>query len=138
VQVACALDQLGRQLATRQAGTTPAGYRGLLAWARSLGEVRAWGGEGPAAMGPPVDAGVAAQAVLAGQMTAIPKPGDHLVEMVRDLRVARATAVKACSQAANALRALVVTAPAELGQQLPALPAKGWPARRCGGGQGRS
>jgi transposase len=43
VHVACALDQLGRQLATRQAATTPAGYRALLAWARSLGEVQAWG-----------------------------------------------------------------------------------------------
>jgi transposase len=53
VHVACALDQLGRQLATRQAATTPAGYRALLAWARSLGEVTAWGLRGPAAMGPP-------------------------------------------------------------------------------------
>jgi transposase len=51
----------------------------------------------------PVDA--AAGAVLAGQVTAIPKTGDHLVEMVRCLRVARATAVKARTQAANALRA---------------------------------
>ena len=38
--------------------------------------------------------------------------------MVRCLRVARATAVKARTQAANALRALVVTAPAELREQL--------------------
>jgi hypothetical protein len=51
VHVACALDQLGRQLATWQAATTPAGYRALLAWARSLGEVAAWGSRGPAAMG---------------------------------------------------------------------------------------
>ena len=59
----------------------------------------------------------------AGQATAIPKAGDHLVEMVRCLRVARATAAKARTQAANALRALVVTAPAELREQLRDLPA---------------
>ena len=53
VHVACAIDQLGRQLATRQAATRPAGYRALLDWARSLGEVAAWGLRGPAALGPP-------------------------------------------------------------------------------------
>jgi transposase len=52
----------------------------------------------------PVDAPAAARAVLAGQATAIPKSGDQLVGMVRCLRVARATAVKVSSQAANALR----------------------------------
>jgi transposase len=70
-----------------------------------------------------VDAEAAARAVLAGQVTAIPKTGSHLVEMVRTLRVARTTAVKARSQAVNALRALVVTAPAELREQLRGLPA---------------
>ena len=43
VHVACALDQLGRQLATRQAATTPTGYRALLDWARGLGEVAGLG-----------------------------------------------------------------------------------------------
>jgi transposase len=43
----------------------------------------------------PVDAEAAARAVLAGQATAIPKTGRHLVELVRCLRVARATATKA-------------------------------------------
>ncbi len=126
VHVACALDQLGRQLATRQASTTPAGYRALLAWAQSLGEVTTWGVEGTGCYGAalarflggqgqlvlevnrpdrsarrrrgksdPVGAEAAARAVLAGQVTAIPKTGDHLVEMVRCLRVARTTAVKA-------------------------------------------
>jgi transposase len=41
-----------------------------------------------------------------------------MVEMVRCLRVARATAMKARTQAANALRALLVTAPVELREQL--------------------
>ena len=49
--MACALDQLGRQLATGQAATTPIGYRALLAWARSLGEVQAWGVEGTGCYG---------------------------------------------------------------------------------------
>jgi transposase len=70
----------------------------------------------------PVDAEAAARAVLAGQATAIPRTGIHLVEMVRCLRVARATAIKARTQAANALRALVVTAPAELRERLRELP----------------
>jgi transposase len=121
----------------------------LLAWARSLGEVTAWGVERTGCYGAalarfldgqgqvvlevirpdrsarrrrgksePVDAEAAARAVLAGQATAIPKTGDHAVEMVRCLRVARATAIKARTQAANALRALLVTAPAELREQL--------------------
>ena len=70
-----------------------------------------------------MDAEAAARAVLAGQATSIPKAGDHLVEMVRCLRVARASAAKARTQTANALRALVVTAPAELREQLRDLPA---------------
>ena len=51
VHVACAIDQLGRQLGTRQVATTPAGYRALLGWARSLGEVTAWGIEGTGCYG---------------------------------------------------------------------------------------
>jgi transposase len=43
--------------------------------------------------------------------------------MVRSLGVARATAIKARTQAANALRALLVTAPTELREQLRELPA---------------
>jgi hypothetical protein len=38
--------------------------------------------------------------------------------MIRSLRVARASAIKARTQAINALKALVVTAPAELREQL--------------------
>ena len=40
------------------------------------------------------------------------------MEMIRSLRVARATAMKARTQAINALKALVVTAPEELREQL--------------------
>jgi transposase len=34
---ACAVDQLGRQLAAAQFANDPAGHRALLAWARELG-----------------------------------------------------------------------------------------------------
>jgi transposase len=43
------------------------------------------------------------------------------VEMVRSLRVARQSAVKARTQAVNAIKALLVTAPAELREQLDGL-----------------
>ena len=42
--------------------------------------------------------------------------------MIRSLRVARATAIRARTQAINALKALLVTAPAELREQLRDLP----------------
>ena len=154
VHVACAKDQLGRNLAATRVATTPAGYQGLLDWARGLGEVEAFGVEGTGCYGAglarfldshgqtvlevnrpdrsarrrrgksdPVDAEAAARAVQAGEASAVPKTGDGAVEMIRALRVARASAVKARSQAANALRALLVTAPAELREQLRGLPA---------------
>jgi transposase len=76
----------------------------------------------------PVDAEAAARAVLAGQATAIPKTGSHLVEMVRCLRVARATAVKARSQAINALRALVSPLRLSSASSCGACPPAGWRA----------
>jgi transposase len=62
----------------------------------------------------PVDAEAAARAVQAGTALGSPKSGDGRVEMIRALRVARRSAVKARTQAANQLHALVVTAPDEL------------------------
>jgi transposase len=47
------------------------------------------------------------------------------VEMVHWLRVARQTAVKARTQAVNAIKALLVTAPAELRERLDGLPTTG-------------
>jgi transposase len=66
----------------------------------------------------PVDAEAAARAVLAGEATAVPKTATGSVEMLRVLRVARRSAVKARTQAANQLASLVVTAPEPLRQQL--------------------
>jgi transposase len=51
VHVACAKDQLGRNLAATRVATTPAGYQGLLDWARGLGEVEAFGVEGTGCYG---------------------------------------------------------------------------------------
>jgi transposase len=69
-----------------------------------------------------VDADAAARTVQAGEATGVPKAQDGVVEMVRALRVARQSAVKARTQAINAVKALLVTAPAELREQLDGLP----------------
>jgi len=66
----------------------------------------------------PVDAEAAARSVQAGEVTTLPKAGTATVEMIRSLRVARQTAIKARTQAINALKALLVTAPAQLREQL--------------------
>ncbi len=66
----------------------------------------------------PLDADAAARAVQAGDAAGLPKAGTGTVEMLRVLRVARQSALKARTQATNALRALLVTAPAELREQL--------------------
>jgi len=152
--VAVAKDHLGRHLGENTIPTTPRGYRDLLAWAESHGEVEAWGIEGTGSYGAglsrflrgadqtvieinrpdrkarrlkgksdPVDAEAAARAVLSGEATALPKSGDDRVEMIRALRSARSSAVKARTQAINALRALVVSAPSELREQLRGLSA---------------
>ena len=146
--LAVATDNFGRHLAAISVPTTPAGYGELLGWAQRLGQIQAWGIEGTGSFGAgltrflrsqgqvvvevnrpdraarrrrgksdPLDAEAAARAVQAHQGS-IPKAGDGQVEMIRSLRVARATAMKARTQAINALKALVITAPAELREQL--------------------
>jgi transposase len=65
-----------------------------------------------------VDAELAARAVQAGTATAQPKAGDGPIEMIRTLQAARRSALKARTQAANQLHALVVTAPEALRSQL--------------------
>ena len=67
----------------------------------------------------PLDAEAAARAVLlAGETAGAPKSADARVEMIRALRTARRSAVKARSQAANQLQALVLTAPDALRDRL--------------------
>ncbi len=52
----------------------------------------------------PIDAEIAARAVLAGQANGVPKSGEGHVEMIRTLRSARRSAVKAKDQAGNQLK----------------------------------
>jgi transposase len=66
----------------------------------------------------PVDAEAAARAVQAGTATGQPKAADGRIEAIRALRLARRSAMKARTQAANQLHALVVTAPDGLRERL--------------------
>jgi transposase len=66
----------------------------------------------------PLDAENAARAVLAGTATAVPKSADGHVEMIRQVKIAKDTAVKARSQAMITLKTVIVTAPAELREEL--------------------
>lgn len=68
-----------------------------------------------------VDADMAARAVLAGDATVTPKAGDGPVEALRQLRLARAGAIKARTAAANQLHSLTDTAPDELRARLRSL-----------------
>ena len=65
-----------------------------------------------------LDAEAAARAVLAGTATAAPKSADSTVEMIRQVKIAKDTAVKARSQAIITLKTVVVTAPADLREHL--------------------
>lgn len=67
----------------------------------------------------PLDAYAAADAVLSGRATAVPKAGDGIVESIRALHLARTGAIKARTACSNEMKALIVTAPAELREQLP-------------------
>lgn len=61
-----------------------------------------------------VDAESAARAVLAGDADGEPKLGDGAVEMIRHLKIARDTALKARTQAMVTLKTLLVNAPQAL------------------------
>jgi transposase len=71
-----------------------------------------------------LDAESAARSVVAGQAAALPKSGTSAVEMIRHLKVARDTAVKARSQAMQTLKAMIVSAPSALREQLDRLTGK--------------
>jgi transposase len=146
--VAVVLDQLGRKLGALTVPTTERGYESLLEWARRLGPVGRAGLEGTGCYGAglarylrtqgvqvleverprrrsrhkgksdPIDAEAAARAVLADEVAGTAKSGDGCVEMIRLLRAARRSAVKARTQAANQLRAFRLTAPEGLGCRL--------------------
>ena len=79
-----------------------------------------------------LDAEVAARSVLAGQSTAIPKTADGAVEMMRQLKITRDTAVKARTTAMNTLKQIIVHAPPALREALHALTDHGL-LTRCAG-----
>ncbi|MGD9484966.1 IS110 family transposase [Streptomyces sp. TRM70308] len=70
----------------------------------------------------PIDAYAAARAAASGRARAVPKSRTGTVEALRQLRVTRASAVKARVQAMNQLISLRVTAPEPLRQSLTGLP----------------
>jgi transposase len=141
VHVGVALDQFGRRLGNCAVPTTPTGYAELGAWARRFGPLECVGIEGAGGYGAgltrwlrarglrvleverptrqarrrgksdPLDAEAAARAVQAGTVLGQPKAGDGPVEMLRTLHLVRRGAMRARTQAANQLHALVVTAP---------------------------
>jgi transposase len=66
----------------------------------------------------PIDANQAAKTALAGDRTGIPKQRDGRVEALRNLRVARRSAVDQRADTQRQIKALIVTAPDELRAQL--------------------
>ena len=149
IHVAVALDALGARLATCSASADRGGYMELVAWARALGIVEAFGIEGTGSYGvglasfvrrhairvvevshcdrrkrrnndksDTIDAETAARSVLSGIATAIPKTADGAAEMVRQIKTARDTAVKARSAAIITLKSLIVNASDALRESL--------------------
>jgi transposase len=145
IHVAAVCDPLGRVLASDTFPTTTAGFKSLLRFLRSHGELAAVGVEGTGCWGggltrwlaardvhvvevdrpnrqarrrrgksDTIDAEEAARAVVAGRARTVPKTGTGPVEMARQLRVARRSAIKQRTQALLQLQALADTAPDEL------------------------
>ena len=154
VHVAAAIDAVGRVLGSESFPASEAGYRRLLVWLGSFGEVLRVGIEGTGSYGAglarhleragvvvvevnrpnrqvrrrrgksdPVDAEAAARAALNGEASGVPKSRDGAVESLRALRVARRSAMKARTQAANQIVGLMVAAPARLRERLERLDA---------------
>ena len=139
--VAVALDNLGRRLGEMTVPTTDeglceapllggrvrtvrcVGIEGTSSYGAGTGRYlrarrsRLWRSRGQSAVtsgakaSPTPSMRAAARAVLAGETAGVPKSADGRVGMIRALRIARRSAVKARSQAANQLQALLVTAP---------------------------
>jgi transposase len=78
----------------------------------------------------PIDAEMAARAVLSGVAASTPKNADGEAEMVRMLKMAKDSAVKTRTQALNQIKAILVTAPAQLREALAGL-AVGKLLERC-------
>lgn len=146
---AAVLDERGALLKTKSFPVSASGYRELLAWLRSFGEIERVGvestgsyaagltrylvGEGVVVIEvnqphphtrrrrgktDAIDAELAARHVLAHARAVIPKQTTGIVESIRQLRVARESAVKSRSAAVLQLGDLILTAPSELREHL--------------------
>ena len=151
--VAAVVDGAGRVLGTAPFGADRVGYEQLEDWLRLQGRVSRVGVEGTGSYGTglaryltaagvevvevnrqlrrqrggktdSVDAEATARAAASGQATAVPKSGDGPVECLRMLLVARRSATKARTQAANQIHSVAVTAPEPLKRQLRGLKLK--------------
>ena len=148
---AAVIDPLGRPLGDREFSADPAGYRALRDWLCSFGPVDKVGIEGTGSYGAgltqvlrhnavivevdrpnrrarrrqgksdPLDAYAAARAAANGDACGHPKTRDGNVERIRIVRLVRSSAVKARTQAMNQLKAVLVTCPPALREQLRAL-----------------
>lgn len=142
----------GQLLAIKEFSTTRAGYRALLRWMRSFGELDAVGIEGTGSYGAgvarflseasvrtfevdrpdrrdrrrrgksdPVDAEMAARAVISGRRLSAPKNKNGRVEALRVLRLTRAGAVRSRTKALQLLRNHAISAPDEVRDQVRSL-----------------
>jgi transposase len=68
----------------------------------------------------PIDAEMAARRALSGHATVIPRLTDGIVESIRQLRLARESAVKARTAALNQIAEIIVTVPGQLRAHLSA------------------
>ncbi|MET9971729.1 transposase [Streptomyces sp. NPDC006356] len=68
-----------------------------------------------------IDADAAARAVPSGRATTVPKSADVRVEDIRVLRLAKESAVKACTQALNQLKAVLMSIDPDLRELLTGL-----------------
>jgi transposase len=71
----------------------------------------------------PIDAIAAAKAALAGDRTGTPKQRDGRIEALRNLRVARRSAIDQRADVQRQIKTLIVTAPEDLREHLRGLPA---------------
>ena len=143
------LDERGVLLGASSFAATSVGYRALLSWFRSFGEIDRVGVESTGSYAAAltrylvdegvvvleinqphphtrrrrgksdqIDAELAARHALSSQTSSTPKRTDGVVEAIRQLRVARDSAMKSRVAAITQLGSLLVTAPVELREQL--------------------
>jgi transposase len=144
LHIAAALDQFGRLLGTAAFPTSSVGYQSLHDWLAGFGCLKSIGIEGTGAWGAglsrhlraagvdvvevlrpnrqhrrkgksdALDAEAAARSVQSGEATGTPKEGEGPIEAVRMLRIARKSAIKSRTQAANQIHSIIDTCPEEV------------------------